>query len=110
MQDDFKIWVTPRSDNLTSSLKTIFADSQGLDFDVKKGDLAAMAPELLNGAAPQLLLIDMSFQDHDELAQLSKIITSKQGQLAVVATAEEADVLEVAGDENANFTGMAAAP
>ena len=92
MQDDFKIWVTPRSDNLTSSLKTIFADSQGLDFDVKKGDLAAMAPELLNGAAPQLLLIDMSFQDHDELAQLSKIITSKQGQLAVVATAEEADV------------------
>jgi pilus assembly protein CpaE len=92
MSDEFKIWVTPKSDDLTSSLKTIFADSQELDFDVKKGDLDAMAPELMNGAAPQLLLIDMSFQDADELARLSQIITSKRGQLAVVATAKEADM------------------
>jgi pilus assembly protein CpaE len=92
MTDDFKIWVTPRSDNLTSSLNAIFDEVHGLDFDVKKGNLAALAPELLNGAAPHLLLIDMSFRDPGELAQLSQIIKSKRGQLAVVATAEEADM------------------
>jgi hypothetical protein len=42
MADDFKIWVAPRSDNLTASLNAILDEAHGFDFDVKKGNLAAL--------------------------------------------------------------------
>ena len=51
-------------------------------------------------------------QRRAETGSVDRLRCAKAGfaEANTLETAEEADVLEVAGDENANFTGMAAAP
>jgi pilus assembly protein CpaE len=92
MVNDLRMMAMLRSDDAGASLRGALADVAGLDLVIKSDPLIYVTPQLLNGSAPNVLLVDLTHVDSKELTELSQIISKKQGQMAVIATAKEADI------------------
>jgi len=92
MINDFRMVAMLKSDDVGAMLKSALADMNGLDLEVKAENLSEMSPHLMNGAAPNILLVDTSHSDPEELRNLSRLISNKHGQMTVLATAKDADV------------------
>ena len=95
MNKNFQILALLKSDDLSASLYSTLSDTQGVGLEVRIGDFQSIAPRLVNGSAPDLLLVDMSSEELGALPELSQIISRKYGQMAVVATAKDADLNDI---------------
>lgn len=92
MVNDVRMMAMLKSDAIAATLKSALAGMNGLDLEVKAENLAEMPPHLMNGSAPDIFLVDTSQNDPEELRNLSRLISNKHGQMAVLATAKDADV------------------
>ena len=92
MISDLRMMAMVNSDEAGSSLRSVLGNVNGLNLEIKSDSLQSVAPRLLNGSAPNILLVDLSLVDADGLTELSQVISRKQGQMAVIATAKEANV------------------
>jgi pilus assembly protein CpaE len=92
MVSDLRIMAMMTSDEAGSSLRSALSNINGLNLEIESDSVQSVAPRLLNGSAPNILLVDLSLVDADGLTELSQVIARKQGQMAVIATAKEANV------------------
>lgn len=92
MISDLRMMAMVNSDEAGSSLRSALGNINGLNLEIKSDSVQSVAPRLLNGSAPNILLVDLSLVDADGLTELSQVISRKQGQMAVIATAKEANV------------------
>jgi len=92
MVNDIRMMAMLKSDEVGATLKSALAGVNGLDLEVKAENLGEMPAHLMNGSAPDIFLIDTSQNNPDELRNLSRLISNKHGHMAVLATAEHADV------------------
>ena len=64
----------------------------GANFRVVTGRLDQVSDELSGGKAPDILFVDLDLEDAGELTLLAKLIKEHTTDMAVIATAENADL------------------
>ena len=89
MKQGLKILAVLRSDEQVGNVETALNDVADIKYEVLVSDFQSVAPKLINGAVPDLLLVDVAFDEGGDLNELSHLLRDHASDMAVVATAQD---------------------
>lgn len=92
MKHGFKIFAALRSDEHLNSVESALSSLNDIKSEVAVGDFQSVAPQIVNGSVPDLLLVDVAFDDSVELNELAHMIREHSPGMAVIATAPDVNI------------------
>ena len=92
MDGSSKVVAVLRKRDSIASLEAAIEGLPGIDLDIRIGEVEKVVPTLTNGHAPDILLVDLGFDDPHELAILGELTRHQPAGTAIIATARQAGI------------------
>jgi len=92
MDKHIKFLAVMRSAERAEELRAAVDGVGDLECDVRVDSVQTVAPSMVNGHAPDVLLVDLALDEPEAFDQLSNLIRESKSSLAVLATADREDV------------------
>jgi pilus assembly protein CpaE len=91
MDKNIKFLAVMRSAEKAEELRTAVDGVNDIEFDVRVDSLREVAPTMVNGHAPDVLLVDLALDEPEEFDHLSGMMRDSKSDMAVLATADQAN-------------------
>jgi len=92
MTRSVSIFAAMRSKDRIDGLRATLDGLSAANFEAEVGDLAAVAGELTRDSGPDVLFVDLALDDPQQIDLLARVIRDRKSDMAVIATAEHADL------------------
>jgi len=92
MKQGYKILAILRSDDQRNIVESALSSVNGVKSEVVIGDFQTNAPRIVNGSVPDLLLVDVAFDQSVEMNELSHLIREHSPEMSVIATAPDVNI------------------
>jgi pilus assembly protein CpaE len=90
MQQPIKILAVLKTRETNQAVSAVAARAVQAQIDVRIGEVRELAPRLVNGHVPDVLLADVSLDDSDDLEALGNFARTHAASTAVIATSSNA--------------------
>lgn len=91
MDKHIKFLAVMRSAERAEELRAAVESVGDIECDVRVDTVQAVAPAMVNGHAPDVLLVDLALDEPEAFDQLSDVMREARSSLAVLATADQAN-------------------